>query len=286
MTTPDTDDDGGEHTDGAGDDTDRRSFLQSAAVLGGASLVPSGGVFDGLAPREGSSDGNAGGGPGETWRRERRQRAAARRQESIRQNLTDRPLAEQPTSGDEQRFGRSVNYFASFSKGLPHDDHGEVDPDAFEALRSALAAENGGDFGSIPQPGVRPLANPEGAVSYNTVGLDPNDVYAPAAPAFDSAEAAAEMTELYWQALARDVPFQEYGDDATVEAAAEELSELTDFAGPSEVDTVFQGTVPGAREGPHVSQFLYKDFERGVRDHDQQLRVLEPGTDYLTGYEE
>jgi hypothetical protein len=153
-------------------------------------------------------------------------------------------------------------------------------------LREAVDTEGGGDFDAVPQPGERPLTNPEAAVSYNPMGIDPNDVYAPAAPAFDSPRTAAEMVELYWMALLRDIPFREYDSDDRASAAVDELADLTDHPAPTAPDTAFRGTVPGAREGPHVSQFLYKDFERGVRRHDQLLRVLEPGVDYVTDYDE
>jgi membrane-associated phospholipid phosphatase len=221
-------------------------------------------------------------------RAERRERAKERREESIRANLEDRPLVPHPTNDDESRFGEAVNYFASYSKGLPHDEYGETDPEAYETLHDALTAENGGDFEAVPQPGVRPLTNPEAAVSYNPVGLDPNDVYGPAPPAFDSAETAAEMVELYWMALLRDVPFRTYGDErpTLVQRAADELDGLSAFDGPSETSTLFRGSVPGVDEGPYVSQFLYKDFERGVQERDQRLRVLDPLLgDYMTDYD-
>jgi hypothetical protein len=216
--------------------------------------------------------------------RRRRSRSARRREASIRENLLRRPVPDQPTSGDERRFGREVNYFASFSKGLPHDANGEVDPDAFERLRSALETPGGGEFDAVPQAGERPLTNPEAAISYNTVGLDPNDVYAPAVPAFDSAESAAEMVELYWQALLRDVRFADYGSHKDIGRAATELGGLTDYRGPTEPASLFRGTVPGVEEGPYVSQFLYKNFERGVIERDQRMRPLKP-TDYLLDFE-
>ncbi|ESS07371.1 MAG: PAP2 superfamily protein, partial [uncultured archaeon A07HB70] len=154
---------------------------------------------------------------------------------------------------------------------------------AFETMRSALGTGGGGDFDAIPQAGPRPLTNPEAATSFNPVGLDPNNVYGPAPPPFDSAEAAAEMVELYWMALTRDVPFDEYDDHEAVGAAADELSGLTDFAGPTAQADLFRGTVEGARTGPYVSQFLLKNFERGVIERDQQFRPLEP-TDYMVDF--
>jgi hypothetical protein len=215
----------------------------------------------------------------------RRRRAAKRRRDGIREMLQRRPRFDQPSSDDESDFGREANYVASYSKGLPHDENGEVDPDAYETLRSALAAENGGDFDAVPQPGVRPLTNPEAAISYNPSGLDPNDVYGPAAPSFDSARSAGEMVELYWMALLRDVPFREYNDDGDVDAAAGELGGLTDFDGPTTPESLFRGSIEGAQTGPHVSQFLYKNFERGVIERTQRFRPLEP-TDYMIDYDD
>jgi hypothetical protein len=257
---------------------DRRTVL---LLIGGSLAALTGGI---AAPPGGNGRGR-GGNSGTDDREERRARAAQRRRASIETNLEDRPIHEHPTNGDEDRFDRGVNYFASFSKGLPHDEVGEVDPDAFETLREALETDGGGDFDAIPEPGPRPLTNPEAGVSYNPVGIDPNDVYAPAAPAFDSAEAAAEMVELYWQALLRDVPFHEYGEHEDVGTAATELAGLSDFPGPTDPSSLFRGTVPGVDAGPYISQFLYKDFERGVYKRDQQLRPLEP-TDYMLDYED
>ncbi len=218
--------------------------------------------------------------------KERRLREAfIRRNRLAREQLLQRGPVDQPNSDDETRFGREVNYFASYSKGLPHDEYGEVDPDAFETMRSALETRGGGDFDAIPEPGPRPLTNPEAATSFNPVGLDPNDVYAPAAPAFDSAETAAETVELYWMALTRDIPFDEYGNHGLVADAANELSSLTDFTGPTAQSNLFRGTVEGASEGPYVSQFLYKDFERGVIERDQQFRPLEM-TDYMIDFDD
>ncbi len=270
-----------------GDGVRRRQLLGSVLSTTAFGLA---GCYTPDTGGDGADDPGAGGSDGrpadESARQRRRRRAVRLRRGSIEANLLDRPVHDHPTNDDGTRFGRERNYFAVYSKGLPHDRHGEVDPDAFEALREAVETENGGDFDAIPQAGERPLTNPEAAVSYNPMGIDPNDVCAPAAPACDSPRTAAETVELYWMALLRDVPFREYGSDDLVSAATDELAGLTDLAAPTAPGAVFRGTVPGARRGPHVSQFLYKDFERGVRRRDQLLRVLDPGVDYLTDYDE
>jgi membrane-associated phospholipid phosphatase len=221
-------------------------------------------------------------------RQKRLQSALVRRTRAARQQLhPSRRPSRQPKNDDETRFGRSDNYCAAYSKGLPHGDHGEVDPDAFEALRDALETPGGGDFGAVPEPGPRPLTNPEAAISFNLFGIDPNDVYCPAAPAFDSAQTAAEMVELYWMALLRDVHFDEYDQHPCVRAAARELDRLTDYTGPTDPATLFRGTVEGTLAGPYVSQFFYPNFERGVVERDQRLRVLDPCKgEYLTAFDE
>lgn len=218
----------------------------------------------------------------------RLQSALVRRTHMARETLDpSRWTGEHPQNDDEQRFGREYNYFAAYSKGLPHDEHGEVDPAAFEALKAALKAPEGGDFDAVPVPGVRPLTNPEAAISYNTMGLDPNDVYCVAAPPFDSAETAAEMVELYWMALLRDVPFCEYDRDSCLSKAARELRGLTGFTGPTDPEYLLTGTIDGATTGPYVSQFLYKNVERGVVERDQRMQMLDPCKgDYITDFEE
>ena len=235
------------------------------------------------------SNGEGRGSSGEQGRESRRtarlREAARRRRASIRHNLRTGPPTDQPTNDDDTRFGREVNYFASYSKGLPHDEFGEVDPDAYESLRSALETPGGGDFDAVPQAGVRPLTNPEAAVSFNTLGLDPNDVYGRPAPSFDTAETAAELVELYWMALLRDVPFHQY-DRERVQTARDELAGVDAYTGPTgdPQRDLFRGSVPGARRGPYVSQFLLKTVERGVIERAQRFRPLEP-TDYVLDYE-
>src|SRR5437016_3480489 len=47
----------------------------------------------------------------------------------------DVPQSQHPTNGDEQRF---PNQIGSYSKGLPHNDAGEVDSNAYRAFIAAL----------------------------------------------------------------------------------------------------------------------------------------------------
>src|SRR5439155_26166189 len=114
----------------------------------------------------------------------------------------------------------------------------------------------------------RPLVNPQAAYAYTLEGADCCVFACPPPLALSSAEVAAEMVELCWQALARDVPFAEYGSSPLIRQAAEELGGLSDFAGPSEnglvtAANIFRGATPGDLKGPLVSQFLWKDVPYG-----------------------
>ncbi|MFC5368010.1 hypothetical protein [Salinirubrum litoreum] len=195
-------------------------------------------------------------------------------------------MAVPESNGDDDLPG----YYASFTKGLPHAATGEVAASAYESLLAALAGDEA--FSAIPLGGERKLVNPEAALSYNTTGYDPHDVAMPPAPAFASDEAGAEMVELYWQALLRDVPLESLEDSPLAMAASAELAGLSGYTGPTAgdgsipPDLLFRGTLPGDAVGPHLSQFLLAPIPEGdTLTIDQRYRVLAAGADYLTDYD-
>lgn len=63
-----------------------------------------------------------------------------------------------PTNGDEARYPLRIG---SFSKGLPHNALGEVDPDTYQALVNALLGRRSCE--TIPLGGKVKLANPQAA---------------------------------------------------------------------------------------------------------------------------
>src|SRR5689334_12318728 len=144
------------------------------------------------------------------------------------------PLPDHPSNGDEQLYG---NHIANFSKGLPHNDQGEVDAQAYGKLMSALSTGKWDDFEAVPMgcpDAARRMkfTNPESGAAFNLMGADSHHLAIPPAPRLNSAEQAAEAVELYWKALARDVPFTQYDTDPVTQAAAADLSMLSDFRGP------------------------------------------------------
>ena len=102
-------------------------------------------------------------------------------------------------------------------------------PPAYAALLNALTTGQSAAFEAIPLGGRMPLANPQAVYAFELEGLDPHQVEISAPPAFRSAETAAEMVELYWQALTRDVPFAAYDTHPLIRAAAADLSRCSAF---------------------------------------------------------
>ncbi|WP_246451503.1 vanadium-dependent haloperoxidase [Allostreptomyces psammosilenae] len=184
-------------------------------------------------------------------------------------------------------------YLANFSKGLPHDENGEVDPAAYRALLRAVSTGEEADFRQIPlgTAGGRPLVNPQAGRSFDLEGPDPQAMTMPPAPRMDGAEHTAEAAELYWMALCRDVPFAEFGTHELTAAAAEELDALPGYRGPR-VDgrvtpaALFRGNTPDDLVGPYVSQFLLHDIPNGALNIPQRQDLAEPGVDYLTDPDE
>lgn len=191
-----------------------------------------------------------------------------------------------PNNGDEELY--SPVYFSQFSKGMPHDELGHVDPVAYQALIKAVTTWVPADFNAIPQaPGaVRDFTNPQAGLSYVLQGGDSHSFYQPPAPAFASAEQAGEMVEVYYMWYLRDVSFADYATDPKAAEAVAGLSVLTDFRGPKPVTpaNLFRGLTSGCEVGPYISQFLYGDCMFGSARIEQRLTPPLPGIDYMTNW--
>lgn len=198
------------------------------------------------------------------------------------------PFPKQSNNGDEQRYSSKIG---NFTKTLPHNDQGLVDPGAYQMFRHAMSTGRPEDFEAIRLGGKAKLANPQAGMGYDLVGADCHHFAIPAPPAFDSAEMASELVELYWRALTRDVPYAEYESNSLVAAAAKELSTLTDYRGPKTQGNVtpkdlFRAGFAGESTGPFLSQFVYGDIPYGgALTVPQKYRVAAAGSDHLTSYE-
>ena len=187
------------------------------------------------------------------------------------------------TNGDEDRY---ADQRASFSKTFPHNELGEVDPEAYRDWLEILASGDSRRFERVPRDveAIERLNNPQAAYSIDLVGADPTEWAPPPPPTFASRTMAAEMIELYWRALMRDVPFQEYRSSPLARAAAIDLA----AAGlpPLTGATLFRGDNVGDRSGPFVSQFLWLEVPYGVVTIEQRFRPPNRGQDFLTTFSE
>ncbi|NNL65432.1 MAG: phosphoesterase [Myxococcales bacterium] len=258
----------------------RRGFLKGMMTAATASFGLGAGVL--AAPEAAHARGKG--------RRDRRRFQVFRiRSWAARLHLAER-TPRKADNGDEQRY---ADQRASFSKTLPHDDLGEVDRSAYRALLRALASREPADFEAIPlsPQADRRLANPQAAFVFDLVGRDGHATRLPEAPAFASAELSAEIAEVYWQALTRDVPFRAYDASPLVAAAIDDLNALPAVLAPTEggvvtPGTLFRGETPGDRVGPYLSQFLWHDVPYGAAPIVQRYQTPIPGDDFMTSYEE
>ncbi len=210
------------------------------------------------------------------------------------------PLPVHQNNEDDARY---ADLRGSYSKGLPHDAIGEVDPSAYQSLRAALASGTPAAFESVvmgnpggggPPPGITPvhrLINPQAGLAFDLEGTDSHQLYQPPAPKFASAWQAGEIVENYWMAHLRDVPFSAYASDATAAAAIADLNAMSDFRGPKQggvvtAQTLFREAFPGCTVGPYASQFFWASQPFGAQDIDQRVKTTAPGIDYMTSQPE
>ena len=192
-----------------------------------------------------------------------------------------------PSNQDEELY---PNKLGSFSKGLPHNDDGTVDLNAYAALIQALNSGRPADFDAIPLGGSTRLTNPQSGLGFDMEGPDAHALVQPPAPAFASRRQAAEISENYWMALLRDVPFSQYSGNPIANAAAADLTLYgADFSGPKTdgavtTATLFRGLTFGDRVGPYLSQFFYQDCHFGANKIEQKITTTVPGVNYMTDF--
>ena len=237
-----------------------------------------------------------------------------------------RPHPDHLNNGEEAEYRRpfpppppanngELSYIANYSKALPHNRFGEVNQRAYRTLLRALYSGKPDHFEQIPlgPPCPPPLSqsdkrlkltSPQAGLAFDLEGPDAQAVTMPPAPRIDSPENSAEMGELYWMALLRDVSFINYAANPQAAAAAASLTNFTDFRGPKiggavTPNTLFRGFTPGDLAGPYVSQFLLKGtidpvlnplpnddgvIRYGTLPISQRQKTAQANLDYLTDF--
>lgn len=179
-----------------------------------------------------------------------------------------------------------------------------------ERFISGIAQANN----SMPIADVRAWESMAAGNAFDLEGPDAQSLAMPPHPALNSPELIAEMTEIYWMALVRDVPFVAFDDNGKIGKAVSDMNETEwvrftrnppknlssaecdRLRGPFNRNTIFRGTLRGDDVGPYLSQFLLVgnrgvDGTENVADGfityggqriDQRVRFAEPGKDYMT----
>ncbi|TAN23998.1 MAG: hypothetical protein EPN33_04040 [Acidobacteria bacterium] len=179
----------------------------------------------------------------------------------------------QVNNGDEALY---PNFIASYSKGLPHNTLDEVDAAAYRTLLRALRMlPDTSVLSGLRLGGSEKLINPMAGVAFDLEGIDIQKLAAPPAHTLASAARAAEMIELYWMALCRDVPFCQYSSHPLALTACRALGVTS--------GDLFRGNLPGDVIGPYVSQLMLTPFSYGQYQLDGRLTTFPAGADYLAG---
>lgn len=210
--------------------------------------------------------------------------------------------------------GAPIKGLGSFHKSLPHNEFGEVCATAFTEFVASTRGNGTGFAGTAEGPRRQPdkmtarLTNPQAGLASDRLIDDPDLYVMPPAPTVKSKATAAEMAELYWMALLRDVSFDGFAADEGVNEAVKELneayktaSELTDAdrilpgidlpggAGPFAGFTpqsLFRLGLPGEDVGPMVSQFFIRPVHFGTQTIDQMQRPYRTERNYLTAFDD
>lgn len=189
--------------------------------------------------------------------------------------------AQTPNSDERLSAGK----VASFSKGLPHNNLGEVDRAAYDRLLTAISSGRHADYEAIPMGGTVKLANPQGALAYQLEGGDSHSFAIPAFFNFYSEALAGEMVEMYWHALALNVPFSQYGLEPQTVAAINDLKTFKNYTATN-AGNLFRIGFPGDINGPLVSQFLWRDVPCGPYTLQQRYKVPAPTNVHMTNYDQ
>jgi hypothetical protein len=215
--------------------------------------------------------------------------AAGIRMEAAASLLKSSP-SKQITTGDEERY---ADRRASFSKTLPQNQWGEVRQDAFRSFVEILTQGDPLRFAEMPRADGAELRlnNPQAAYAYELAGIDSHSSSMQLPPPFASPRMAAEMAELYWLALTRDVPYRDFESNDLIADAIADLEKLSSPAGPYKAGgltpiTLFRGETKGDLVGPYISQFLWQPIPFGATILQQHEKYPIPGQDFLIGTEE
>src|SRR5215472_5903554 len=193
--------------------TTRRDLLKMGSVIAAASGAAS---LLGLEAQASATKDSPGQEVGEGPLYDRLRESYDLRVDAAKLELEQGPVAH-PTNADEAQFPNGI---ANFTKGLAHNRIGETNVSVYQDYLTMLSAGSQAALEELPLGGKVPLVNPLAGLAFDLEGTDSHQLEIPPAPSFSSAHRAAEMVEVYWQAVLRDLPFSQYSTDPLAPQAA------------------------------------------------------------------
>lgn len=248
-----------------------------------------------------------------------------------------------PSGGAEVVSSGPFVFLGNFHKTLPHNVFGEVEPAAYRQFAfTCLELESGVRVGfeRVPngplQPGIFDSNADRGAIlaaagfvsplagaASESLGPDPKDLEMLPAPGIQSLSTAAEMAEIYWMALLRDLPLRSLvkgelviNGESRVDQAVHNINDLyskaiehdrevgrvkpvqdlpqqacdkTLFGKGAENGSpveIFRTGLAGEEYGPLVSQFFLQEIPYGTQAIDSRQVPYVAGKDFQTTHQD
>ena len=188
-------------------------------------------------------------------------------------------------NNEESKY-KNFNYNGLFHKGLAHNlvDGRLMSTNDYDKMKLAIYNGHQQNLLSIPLApnSTTKLVNPLSSYCTMVIGAQQDALFVYEPPSISSATGAAEMLELYAQAIARDIPFINYDIDQTIGKILDKsqlnnifvLSNLKyALPTPFTIKNIFRGNSYGDNIGPYISQLLYLNVILGAIRFPQQYYV-------------
>jgi hypothetical protein len=199
---------------------------------------------------------------------------------------SQKELLELP-NGDEYLYG--TYHLGNMLKLLPRDANGMVSSATYNEYLTKIKSKDYSQLASLPLASGSKLkfVDPLAPTLFEMTGPPFDGLSAPAPFPLNSDDFLAQIVEVYAMALARDIPFDEYENNRTINKLCESLSKLSKYMGPTVngrvvPKTIFRGYPLNNLVGPYVSQFLYKPIKEGCMIIPQKFNMQLPGKDFMT----
>lgn len=187
-------------------------------------------------------------------------------------------------NSDETKY-KNYNYNGLFHKGLQHNgsDGRLIFNSDYETMRNAILNDDQVALNAVPLclGAKMKLVNPLASLCTPLVGAPQCLLSIELAPSLSSDAGAAEMVEVYAMAVARDVPFTDYGTDGTIAGLLQNtqlnkpdlLASIKYSPTPNvafTTNTIFMGNTYGETIGPFISQLLLLNVPMGAGNFTQK----------------